>query len=255
VPLIDSHFLPAGLYRLLRTPSEKNAHPILTSREIATQNSFQMAEPLLCGACDGLFSKRGEAYVIPRIRQNSTFPFLDRLKVALEVHRSPNLNIYSGDAVGFDNGKIAYFGLSLLWRAAVHTWTMVDGKTTTVKLDDPYKEDLRRYLLAETDFPKNCFVVATCATDWASQNACFVPNRIKDLPVTAYGLMTKGLYFRIFFGEDVPLELKQLCCVTGYRKPLITRDCEDNLIKTWRILMEKTKPVGSLAKSLPKQAA
>jgi hypothetical protein len=114
LPLIDSHFLPAGLYRRLRTPNEKNQNPILTSRVRAVQIGFQMAEPLLCSDCDGLFSKRGEAYVLPRIRQKSTFPFLDQLKVALEVYRSQEWNIYSGEAVGFDMEKIAYFGVSLL---------------------------------------------------------------------------------------------------------------------------------------------
>jgi hypothetical protein len=255
LPLIDSHFLPAGLYRRLRTPNEKNQNPILTSRVRAVQIGFQMAEPLLCSDCDGLFSKRGEAYVLPRIRQKSTFPFLDQLKVALEVYRSQEWNIYSGEAVGFDMEKIAYFGVSLLWRAAVHAWTMVDGKTTSVTLEDNYKEDLRRYLLGETGFPKNCFVVVTFATDWASQNACFVPNRIKEVPVTAFGLMTKGLYFRIFFGEDVPREMQQICCASGAGKLLFTRDCEDGLIETWRKLMENSRPVGNLAKSPPKRAA
>jgi hypothetical protein len=255
LPLINSHFLPAGLYRRLRTPKEKNQNPILTSRERAVQVGFQMAEPLLCRACDGLFSKRGEAYVLPRIRQDSTFPFLDQLKVALEVYRSRKWNIYSGEAVGFDMEKIAYFGLSLLWRAAVHTWTMVDGKTTSVALEDTYKEDLRRYLLGETGFPRNCFVVVTVATDWVSQNACFVPNRITEVPVAAFGLMTKGLYFRILFGEGVPKEMQQICCVNGKGKLLFTRDCEDGLIETWRRLMENTRPVGGLAGLLPKRAA
>jgi hypothetical protein len=132
---------------------------------------------------------------------------------------------------------------------------MVDGKTTSVTLEDNYKEDLRRYLLGETGFPKNCFVVVTFATDWASQNACFVPNRIKEVPVTAFGLMTKGLYFRIFFGEDVPREMQQICCASGAGKLLFTRDCEDGLIETWRKLMENSRPVGNLAKSPPKRAA
>jgi hypothetical protein len=37
-PLLKSHFFPAGLYRLLQTPGDKNTHPVLTSRELAKQN-------------------------------------------------------------------------------------------------------------------------------------------------------------------------------------------------------------------------
>jgi hypothetical protein len=67
--------------------------------------------------------------------------------------------------------------------------------------------------------------------------------------------MTKGLYFRIFFGANVPRELRQFCCVSSEGKLLFTRDCEDGLIETWRKLMENCRPVGSLAKSLPTRAA
>lgn len=254
-PLLKSHFLPAGLYRLLQTPGDKNTHPVLTSRELAKQNSFQMTAPLLCSECEQLFNRNGEAYVLPLIRQESTFPILDRLKLAMEVYRGPEWNIYSGEAVGYDMDKIAYFGLSLLWRAAVHTWTMVDGKTTSVQLHHAHKEDLRRYLLGKTGFPKDCAVVVTVATDWASQQACFVPNRIKNVPVTAYGFMTKGLYFRVFFTKGTPNEFRQICAVTGKGKLLFTRDCEDNLIETWEKLMATCKPVGDLAKASPKRAA
>jgi len=48
--------------------------------------------------------------------------------------------------------------------------------------------------------------------------------------------MTKGLYFRIFFGANVPRELRQFCCVSSEGKLLFTRDCEDGLIETWRKL-------------------
>ena len=255
VPLVKSHFLPAGFYKRLRTLGDKNPNPVLMSRDIAIQKSYQMTDPLLCSVCDRRFSTQGEAYVLPRIRQDDTFPFLDHLKVALEFHRGPGFNAYQGERVGVDTQKIAFFGLSLLWRAGVHKWRMADGKATSVMIDEPYKNDLRRNLLGESGFPPNCNVMVTIATDWASQNGGFVPNRIQGTPLTAYGLMTKGLYFRIFFGTDVPKDIRQLCCVTGPGRLIFTRDCEDDLLETWRKLIENCRAVGNLSKSRPKQAA
>jgi hypothetical protein len=104
--------------------------------------------------------------------------------------------------VGFDAQKIGYFGLSILWRAAVRRWEMFDKDTTGIEVEGKYMESIRRYLMGETGFPKNVAVIATVATDFLSQRACFVPNRIADNPFhTVYGLLTKGLFFRFIMEE------------------------------------------------------
>src|SRR5450755_2800975 len=63
--LHESHFLPKGLYKLLRDSNNGNNNPVLISKKISTQKSFQMAQPLLCSACERRFSENGESYVLP----------------------------------------------------------------------------------------------------------------------------------------------------------------------------------------------
>jgi hypothetical protein len=99
--------------------------------------------------------------------------------------------------------KIGYFGLSVLWRAAVRPWRMFDGDSTSVTLDPEHLELLRGYLAGEAAFPDQAIAVtATVATDFLSQNTCFVPSRVTDNPGVVYSLLTKGLYFRFVFGEN-----------------------------------------------------
>lgn len=247
-PLIRSHFLPAGLYRLLQDPTQKNAHPIVISPKVTKQTSAQMAQPLLCAECEQRFSKNGESYVLRRLSNRVRFPLLDRLNVAWADHESPKVSIHRGEGVGLDMDKVAYFGLSILWRASIRPWTTLDGQTTQVVLDPAHQEALRRYLLGEIPLPNDIVVVATVATDKGSQETCFVPNRIKGNPMVAYGLMTKGLYFRIFFG-DVPEGIRQLCCVNGARRVIFKRDCEDNLMEGFGKLFETSVVKGNLSKS------
>ena len=55
--LEDSHFLSAGIYRILRDDNEKNPNPWLLTKETAVQTSRQMTARLLCRDCEQRFSK------------------------------------------------------------------------------------------------------------------------------------------------------------------------------------------------------
>jgi hypothetical protein len=256
-PLLLGHLLPAGLYRLLRDPSNKIDNPILISRQISIQTARQMRQPLLCAECEQRFSRNGETYVLPRLQNRKAFPLLDRFHLAIPAYESPSLVAFRGNAVGFDTEKIAYFGLSILWRASVRQWKTLKGQTTSVLPEKRFKESLRLYLLGETPLPRDLVVVATVATDMGSRESCFVPNRIKENPMVAYGLMTKGLYFRVLFGEDLPDGIRKMCCAGCDWKLLFVRDCQDNLLEGFRKLAETSAAVGRLrdAKSSPHKKA
>jgi hypothetical protein len=240
--------MPAGLYRLQRDPTQKNPNPIVISPKVTKQTSEQMAQPLLCGECEERFSKNGESYVLRRLSNRVRFPLLDRLNVAWADYETPKLSMHRGEGVGLDMDKIAYFALSILWRASARPWKTLDGQTTQIVLDPKYQEILRQYLLGEIPLPNDIVVMATVATDKGSQESCFVPSRVKCNPMVAYGLMTKGLYFRVFFG-DISEGMRQLCCVNGARKVIFKRDCEDNLMEGFGKLFETSVVKGTLSKS------
>jgi len=225
--LHESHFLPRGLYKLLRASTTTNDNPVLMSRRISIQKSFQMKQPLLCSACERRFSENGEAYVIPLLKQRNSFPLLDRLKVALPLYVTHENAAFVVQSVGLDGEKIGYFGLSILWRAAVRPWRTFENETTSVDVEAKALESIRGYLAGETRLPPDVTVIATVATDFLSQQLCLVPNRITDNTMhVAYGLMTKGLYFRFILDENQPPPMRAISCMgEGQPNLIFARDC------------------------------
>ena len=57
--LEGSHFLSAGIYRILRDETEKNLNPWLLTPTTAVQTSRQMKARLLCRDCEQRFSELG----------------------------------------------------------------------------------------------------------------------------------------------------------------------------------------------------
>lgn len=248
--LHESHFLPKGIYRLLRDSNTKNDNPVLISARASIQKSFQMTQPLLCSACERRFSDGGENYVLPLLKRRGSFPMLDRLKLALPLYTTHDNAAFLCPSVGLDGEKIAYFGLSILWRAAARPWRMFDNSTTSIAVDASYLESIRRYLVGETPFPLNVAVIATVATDFVSQNICMVPNRIPENTMhVAYGLLTKGLYFRFILEENQPPAMRAISCAGEGPNLIFARDCGEKSWPAIEVMMQTTIPKGQLAES------
>jgi hypothetical protein len=69
VELEDSHFLSAGIYRILRDDTEKNPNPWLLTKNATVQTSRQLKAHLLCRSCEERFTKNGENWVLRHCRQ------------------------------------------------------------------------------------------------------------------------------------------------------------------------------------------
>ncbi len=250
--LHESHFLPKGVYKLLRDSNNRNNNPVLISRKLSIQKSFQMTQPLLCSACERRFSENGESYVLPLLSKRTAFPLLDRLKLAQPLYSTRDNAVFTCPSVGIDGDRLGYFGLSVLWRAAVRPWRMFDNDTTSVQMDVKYMESMRRYLAGESGFPKDVAVIATVATDFVSQQSCFVPSRITVNPYhVAYGLLMKGLFFRFILGDNNPPAMRAISCAGPGLNMIFARDCSDKSWEPFARMLETTVPKGQLADFQP----
>lgn len=54
--------------------------------------------------------------------------------------------------------------MSVFWRASVHVWERPLKSESPIRLG-PYEETCRKYLLGETDFPKNVALTLVVSTD------------------------------------------------------------------------------------------
>jgi hypothetical protein len=240
--LRNSHLLAKGLY-----PEET----VIMTPEIALITDKQIAAPLLCEDCEQRFNKYGECWMLRQVNSEKGFPLLERLKLAIPVITSGlyQYQAFSCTQTGIDSDQLAYFVLSVLWRASVKTWTLL-GQVTNVTLA-AHEEPVRQYLLGKTVFPADTVVHVTVCTDFASQGSFHVPCRVSESPYTAFALLTQGIYFMVLMGEKLPLDVRQLCCVTGSRKLIFMASCEDKTLQAFARLYATARVARSLQARVP----
>jgi len=240
-----SHLLPAFLYRLSRQPGAGNPNPIVMTSAVVVPTSKQLQDYLLCDRCERRFSEHGESWMGRQVYNGTDFPLLDRLNVAVPFHASPGLQIFSGADAGIDTGKLAYFALSMVWRASAHRWLMPDGMTTSIDLG-AHQEPIRRFLLGETEFPAHVVVVVTACTDWVSQATVFPPSAVPENPHTVFSLLVRGIGFRVLVGTDLPPEIREACCFASAMKPIFVANNGDKSAHAWSHLFSTAVPSRSL---------
>ncbi len=207
-----------------------------------------MKQPLLCSACERRFSENGENYLIPLLNKSCSFPLLDQLNLALPLYTTAHNAAFVCSKVGFSGEKIGYFGLSVLWRAAVRPWRMFDGAATCVTLEPAHLEMVRGYLAGEMNFPDDTLAVtATVCTDSQSQNTCSVPSRVTGNPGIVYSLLMMGLYYRFVFGENHPQPMRAISCIGSGLGLIFLTDASNKSGEAWAKMMETTQPKGLLA--------
>jgi hypothetical protein len=219
-----SHFLPAALYGMIRRQGGAEGNPMVVTRDITLQTSRQFWAHLLCSECEDRFNRNGEGYALTQVHNAERFPLLDRLSVAIPFQASPELSLYSGRDIGIDVDELAYFAMSIFWRASVHRWNGARGRQIWNPLGN-YEEPVRQYLMGETPFPDNMALIITVCTDFESQSSVLSPAIIRGDRIDSMGLITRGIQFRLFTGQDIPEQLRRVCCMRSERRVILTGNC------------------------------
>ena len=68
----------------------------------------------------------------------------------------------------------------------------------------------------------------------------------------AYGLLTKGLYYRFILGDDHPPEMRQISCAGTGMNLIFATDCSESSWPAVETMMETSVPKGSLTDVDPK---
>jgi hypothetical protein len=119
---VRSHMMPSALYAMSREHGSRISNPIMITRVTSVPTSRQIWAYLLGRKCEHRFNAGGEQYVMTLVHNGISFPLLERLNVAFPLQESSTLAMYSGPAVGIDVRQLAYFALSVFWRASVYRW-------------------------------------------------------------------------------------------------------------------------------------
>jgi hypothetical protein len=238
-PLQRGHLIPAAAWRAMRGPSFLPRGPIAITSRITMAAPRDITANFLCRDCEQLFSRKGENWVLKRICKDGRFPLLDRLRVAIPIGESDDSIAFSGPDVGFQTEKLAYFAVSMIWRASVYPWKLHDGTSATIDIG-AIQEECRKYLVGSASFPKNLYVVAIICSDLLSQYSAHQPVPVeREFP--AFGFLVCGLFIAVLLGETVPDEDRCTCCYTSSRQPIFVKDRSRHAINNVSRLRETTR--------------
>lgn len=227
--LCRSHYLGKAIHRLMNR--ESLGGQIILTPKLVTQNPRQLVAHLLCRECEERIAKFGEEPALALINRGSTFPLLDRIKLAAPIESYTSLSAYSGRAMGIDIEALVYYALSLAWRGAVKEWKTLKGQTTTASLGS-YEETIRQYLAGDAPVPGNVFVVLTVCIDDAAQLIVNAPWAVPT-PADAYlqiEMFVRGLWFVVLAGDAVPPGMQSLSLLGSAVGSIFLRDCTDQVV-------------------------
>jgi hypothetical protein len=202
-----SHFIPASLYH-----SGKKGLQFGT-RSGSGKIERHIKDLLLCDACEHLLDEGGESYVLSHIAAKVTdeFPLHLKLRLALARESYPDLSRFSGDDLGMDMEKFAYFAMSVVWRAAVHDWEMPDGTILPRKAIGDFEPPIRKYLLGG-EFPPDTSVIVIVCTDGQARRVWTTPTILIEANCLNFRFLARGVFFRVMMGYRMPDMFREMSC-------------------------------------------
>jgi len=239
--LQNSHLMPSSLFKKSRTPGNSNPNPMVVTARRSVQTSRQLRNFVLCRACEQLFSRKGEAYVMTQVFDGTKFPLLDTLRASTPTTVEPEFLGYDlAAAPSIDREQLGYFALSVFWRASVHVWREPGQEPITIDLGTN-NEPFRKYLLGQAGFPPNVVLLVIACTDALSHESFYPPSLGRKAGDTTYSFLAKGLNFLMVVGKQTPPLLRERCAVTGQGRLIFSRNCEEKVLQAFHRLMRLHK--------------
>jgi hypothetical protein len=204
-----SHFIPAGLYH-----SGKKGLQYGT-RSVTGRLERHIKDLLLCSTCERLLDQGGESYVLSQIAAKVTdeFPLHRMLSLALPRESNPDISRFSGDDLGIDMEKFAHFVLGIVWRAAIHDWTMPDGTILPRQAIGDFEPPIRSYLLGGT-FPPDTSVIVIVCSDHQSRRIWSTPTILIEANCLNLRFHARGVFFRVMMGYQQPEAFREMSCIS-----------------------------------------
>lgn len=208
VTIEESHILPAWSYKRVVNYAPGSGAPVVVDEEVVLQSSKQAKRPLLCRDCEQRFSTVENSVSKLVVQEDGTFPLRDGAK---QVDAGPDgyqvlelLEQWSRD--------LAYFGLSVVWRADVAQIEPV------VSLGPEVREGIRAFLLDTTVHPP----AAVALTVINPPRGVPRIDRIVTFPQTEgapheerHEFLCCGVRFSIVTGDQARASFSPLDAVTG----------------------------------------
>jgi hypothetical protein len=224
--LQNSHLIPRSFYKKARSTGRGNTDPFTRTVHGMWRSSYQVRDYVFCRDCEQRLNDCGESYVSRVVATQSTFPLLTTLESSKNKLVGPEWAAYANvNTPQIDRDKIAYFALSVCWRASVHTWKLENGDNVSINLGKRYNEELRRFLMNETPVPRNASLIVVACTDVHNQNAFFMPAENAKTNDKSVGFMARGLMFVLRMSKTLKPFQERLSMINTKDRWISSYDC------------------------------
>src|SRR6266550_495326 len=243
--LKESHLMPAGLYRRLLS-SDKNPHPILVTKDGSRSSSEQVTDNVLCAECESRFDRLGENYALRYAASERRFRLLEELQVITPSRTMKEWRGYNqADTPEIKRDELAYFALSVFWRAAIHRWPDTDGnkRKDRISLGTENTESLRRFLRGEGPVPSTMALFFVVLTDRLSQGSFYTPSLSHKKGYRwFFGFSACGFMFQLIVGKNLDYQNTGTCLVRSPERWIWVRDGEAKTLQAFGSLLAKQPP-------------
>lgn len=237
--LLDSHIIPAWAWKRARAENLRNPHPVMLGGGTALQDPRQVSEHLLCRSCEKLM-KVGEDYACEVTYQKDyrTAAFVERAGVLLFEHDRVRLV----DPGRLDPALLAYFGLSVVWRASVST------VIPDCQLDAEHEEAARLYLLKQASFPEDvtCCVAFHDLPYADRTHVASIFSLPQSVPNEPSWFLLYGLQYRVATGPSA--EVWRPLCIVHSPQHWVALAPQEDLLNGLGDWFKRQRPRGALAK-------
>jgi hypothetical protein len=144
--------------------------------------------------------------------------------------------------------KLVYFMASILWRGSVHKWKWGRDEFEAPTLGKRYEEEFRRYLLGETDLPRNAAVHVFLMSKKDLWNGFANPicERLRD-GTWRYAFTLLGISFRCYLGNTMDAATRSGCVYRSHKQfVFIGQQVDEKFIRDFGPILMKSKQLGSI---------
>jgi hypothetical protein len=206
--------MPKALYRMLRSPELVNPNPTLMSRDFVKETSRQVKTFLLCADCEQRLNRNGEGWMLRNCcRAPEEFRLRDTLLRCSPGYDDGQISVYAARNIAeVDIAKLVYFAVSVFWRAAVSSWVVELTRLEPLQLGPNYSEQLRLFLLEESDFPAHAAITTeVLAFHEVRLGSAVFPYGGRKGEFHFYRFAVPGVRFDLFVGKRIPAEARRMC--------------------------------------------
>jgi hypothetical protein len=247
--LQDSHLVPKAVYRRLRIPSGDNPNPVIMTRKRAYATSKQIRDYLLCSECEQRFHANGEDWVLRHYdRGNSVFRLQKMIADVKPVLTIKSVRLIPTTLIsGVDIKRLQYLATSVIWRAGVHKWRLDDHEVKPIDIRPDHLEDLRLFLIGETDRLAESYLWVSVAAPGGLPEATFFtpPYGGFDKDHYSFRFIIPGMMFALFMGPLVQPMVREFCSVRSADRVLhLTSNIEQAFLGMGMSFYETSQEIG-----------